>query len=82
MLCYYELHFEENDILLFDKIILNDRTVNKIKRIKPILKTGIVSSIFPNFPFCLSIVRFFITMRMHFIVRHSNYKNKKEKQVE
>jgi len=32
--CYVcELHFEENYILLFDETILNDRTVNTIKRI-------------------------------------------------
>lgn len=53
--CYIcELHFEENDILLFDETILNDGTVNKIKRIRPILKAGAVPSIFPNLPLYLT----------------------------
>lgn len=53
--CYIcELHFKENDILLFDETILNDGTVNKIKRIRPILKAGAVPSIFPNLPFYLT----------------------------
>jgi len=47
--CYVcELHFKQNDILFFDETILNDGTVNKIKRIRPILKAGAVPSIFPN----------------------------------
>lgn len=49
-----ELHFEENDILLFDETILNVGTVNTIKRIRPILKAGAVLSLFPNFPFYLT----------------------------
>lgn len=47
-----ELHFVENDILLFDETFLND--VNKIKRIRPILKAGAVPFIFPNLPFHLT----------------------------
>ncbi|CAI6361931.1 unnamed protein product [Macrosiphum euphorbiae] len=54
--CYVcEVHFKENDILIYDETILNDGTVNKIKRIRPTLKAaGAVPSIFPNLPFYLT----------------------------
>ncbi|XP_016657215.1 uncharacterized protein LOC100167836 isoform X2 [Acyrthosiphon pisum] len=46
-----ELHFEEDDVLIYDETILLDGTVNIIKRIRPLLKTGAVPCIFPNLPF-------------------------------
>ncbi|CAI6347112.1 unnamed protein product [Macrosiphum euphorbiae] len=52
-----EVHFKENDILIYDEsdeTILNDGKVNKIKRIRPTLKAGAVPSIFPNLPFYLT----------------------------
>ncbi|CAI6377387.1 unnamed protein product [Macrosiphum euphorbiae] len=53
--CYVcEVHFKENDILIYDETILNDGIVNKIKRIRPTLKAGAVPFIFPNFPFYLT----------------------------
>jgi len=42
------MHFEENDILLFDETILNNGTVHKIKRIRPSLRARVVPFIFPN----------------------------------
>lgn len=49
-----ELHFEENDVLFYDETILWDGTVNKLKRIRPILRAGAVPCIFPNLPFYLT----------------------------
>ncbi|XP_060862239.1 uncharacterized protein LOC132939199 [Metopolophium dirhodum] len=45
-----ELHFEENDVLIYDETTLLDGTVNIIKRIRPLLRTGAVPCIFPNQP--------------------------------
>jgi len=44
------LHFEENDVLLYDETTLFDGTVNIIKRIRPLLRTGAVPCIFSNQP--------------------------------
>jgi len=45
------MYFEENDILLFGKTVLNDGTVRKIKRVSSTLKAEVVPSIFPNLPY-------------------------------
>ncbi|CAI6362034.1 unnamed protein product [Macrosiphum euphorbiae] len=49
-----EVHFKENDILIYDETILNDGTVIKIKRIIPTLKAVAVPSIFMNLSFYLT----------------------------